>query len=163
METRLPDASDPGNSFSRPASPRVTKWLSENAKPSAERYCAAVLKTGQGRHLWICDRVSNGYQPNAVIFDQRRQQCQIAGFAHVGVRVPDDRAVTRPPLPVHQIVAIETLLVEAQDVERQTPGLEQRDNDRELAPGFDEAARRVFPLVSDYQQKTIRQSASRGR
>ena len=69
--------------------------------------------------------------------------------------IPDDCAVARTTLEVGELVWVQSSLVEAENIERDSPRLEERDHGLEFAAAAHQEASGIFPLLRDHKQDTV--------
>ena len=135
--------------------------LPSNPKILDQGIFTHVRDASQTCDFWRSDGITKCHKVYAVIPHERVNSLEVFLFRGVRVGDPDDRPVARMAFPVEQIVVVQPLLIEAQDVERQPPGLQQPGDSGKLAVSFDDVAGRIVPLVGDNNQKAVRLAPER--
>jgi hypothetical protein len=155
----LPDISDP----------LLKQFLFSSGEPAGDEVLACechsvpqtvfadVFQAGEGRSFGRRYRVAEDHHVHTEILDQSRQEARVLTLQARGVRIEDDGPVQRVALAIDQVVAIQRLLIETEDVERQHPCLEQTCDRLELASSLDQDARRILPLIGNDQEESIGQ------
>ena len=69
--------------------------------------------------------------------------------------IPNDYTVARTTLEVGELIWIQEHVVEAENIERDSPRLEERDHGLKFAAAAYQETSRIFPLLRDHEQDTV--------
>ena len=98
----------------------------------------------------------NTTRPTPVLFDEFLQHFKSFAPEIAGTRVPNDRAISGPPIAIEQVILVESLLIQAEHIKRQSPRFQRCGQRLKLAVLVDDVAGGILPLVGDDQQKAVR-------
>ena len=78
-----------------------------------------------------------------------------------GVGIPQDGAVQGLAVVTEKVIGLEPLLIQTQDVERDSPILQEADDIVELVVSPHEVTRGVVPLIANNQENSVRPEGNR--